>query len=239
VSYLRPLCLAFALALGTLSGALGSSPQVAQAGSLPPPNCSYQDVLTRHRQVSDWRISLLDPIYMVGRNYVPSGLVSVSKANIQGSGYVRKSIISDLAAMAAAARTADAPLRVTSAYRSWTRQRSLYQREIDRYGLKVGRESVARPGHSEHQLGTTIDFTSGGSTKKAWAYSDWAKTKAGAWIKANGWRYGFLLSYPKNKKSVVCYRYEPWHYRYVGREMAANVRASGLTLREYLWRHHH
>ena len=109
MNYLRPLCLAFALALGTLSGALGSSPQVAQAGSLPPPNCSYQDVLTRHRQVSDWRISLLDPIYMVGRNYVPSGLVSVSRANIQGGGYVRRSIIGDLAAMAAAAGPPSGP----------------------------------------------------------------------------------------------------------------------------------
>lgn len=129
---------------------------------------------------------------MVGRNYVPSGLVSVSRANIQGGGYVRRSIIGDLAAMAAAARNARAPLRVMSAYRSWSQQRSLYQRKIDQYGLKVGRESVARPGHSEHQLGTTIDFTSGGSSKS-----------------------------------------------YVGREMAANVRASGLTSREYLWRHHH
>lgn len=236
---LKPLCLAFALALGTLSGALGSSPQVAQAGSLPPPECSYQDVLTRHHQVSDWRISLLDPIYMVGRNYVPSGLVSVSRANIQGGGYVRRSIIGDLAAMASAARKADASLRVVSAYRSWSQQRSLYQREIDQYGLKVGRESVARPGHSEHQLGTTLDFTSGGSSKKPWAYSDWAQTKAGAWIKANGWRYGFLLSYPDGKKGVTCYRHEPWHYRYVGREMAADVRATSLTLREYLWKHHH
>lgn len=235
---LRPLCLALALALGALSGALGA-PQVALAAPLPPPPCSYRDVLTRHHQTSDWRISLLDPIYMVSRNYVPPGLVSVTKADIQGSGYVRKFVISDLTAMATAARNDGAPLRVTSAYRSWNQQRSLYQREIERYGLKVGRESVARPGHSEHQLGTTIDFTSGGTSKKAWAYSNWANTKPGAWIKANGWRYGFLMSYPDGKKGVTCYRHEPWHYRYVGREMAAKVKASGLTLREYLWKHHH
>ncbi len=236
---LRPICLAFALALGTLFGALGVSAQVALGASLPPPQCSYQDVMTAHSGTGDWRISLLDPIYMVSRSYVPPGLVSVSKANIQGGGYVRRSIISDLASMAAAARNAGAPLRVTSAYRSWSQQRSLYQLEVDRYGEKVARESVARPGHSEHQLGTTIDFTSGASTAKAWAYNDWANTKAGSWIKANGWRFGFLLSYPDGKKAVTCYRYEPWHYRYVGREMAADVRASHLTLREYLWKHYH
>ncbi|MGI8928479.1 MAG: M15 family metallopeptidase [Candidatus Limnocylindrales bacterium] len=236
---LRPLCLAFALALGTLFGALGMSHQVVRAAPLPPPECRYEDVLTLHSGVKEWRISLLDPIYMVPRDYVPPKLVSVSNAGIQGSGKVRRVMIDDLAAMAAAARTADAPLRVTSAYRRWSEQKYLYQREIELYGLKVARESVARPGHSEHQLGTAIDFSSGDSTKKAWAYDDWAKTAAGAWLMANGWRYGFLLSYPYRKKNVTCYRYEPWHWRYVGQEMAAEVHASGLTLREYLWKHHH
>ena len=140
---LRPLVVAFALALGTLFAALGTSHQVALAAPLPPPECRYADVLTRHHELSEWRISLLDPIYMVSRNYVPGNLVSVSKANIQGSGYVRRSVIADLAAMAAAARDAGAPLRVTSAYRSWSQQRSLYQQEVDCYGLKVGREMAA------------------------------------------------------------------------------------------------
>lgn len=234
---LRPICLAFALALGTLVGALGAPPHVAFAAPLPPPQCRYQDVITRHSGTGDWAISLLDPTFMVGRNYVPPQLVSVANANIGGSGRVRKSVIPDLRAMAAAARQAGAPLTVNSAYRSYSQQASLYRREVDRYGEKVGRESVARPGHSEHQLGTTIDFGSGG--QKAWAYNDWANTKAGSWIKANGWRFGFVMSYPDGRKGVTCYRYEPWHYRYVGRERAADVRASQLTLREYLWKHYH
>lgn len=236
---IRKLGLAAVLALSAVFGTGVAHGQVAVAGSLPPPACRYDDVLTRHRDYNEWPKSLLDPIYMVTRSYVPPKLVSTSKAGIQGGGYVRRFVIPDLAAMASAARKARAPLRVTSAYRSWSQQRTLYRREINRYGLKRGRESVARPGHSEHQLGTTIDFSSGGSTRKAWHYNDWAKTPAGSWIKANGWRYGFVLSYPSGRKGVVCYRYEPWHYRYVGRQMAAKVRASGLTLREYLWKHHH
>ena len=236
---LKQLSLAVAFGLSAVLVAGGTAGQVALAAELPPPECRYDDVLTRHNDLSDWPISLLDPIYMVSRGYVPPNLVSVSRANIQGSGRVRRSVIADLAAMATAARKAGAPLRVTSAYRSWKEQRNLYQREVERYGLKFARESVARPGHSEHQLGTTFDFTSGGSNRRAWAYNNWAKTPAGAWIKANGWRYGFLLSYPDGKKGRTCYRYEPWHWRYVGREMAVDVRASGLTLREYLWKNYH
>lgn len=234
MSTIRHFALAAALALSAVLTTGVATGPIALAASLPA--CRYDDVLTKHRTAADWRISLLDPIYMLARDYVPPKLRSVSNAGIEGSGRVRRVVLGDLANMAEAARQSDAPLRVTSAYRSWSEQKYLYEREVAKYGEKVARESVARPGHSEHQLGTTIDFTSGGSSKSAWSYNDWAKTAAGSWIKQNGWRYGFLLSYPSGKKSVTCYRYEPWHYRYVGREMAADVRASGLTLREYLWR---
>jgi D-alanyl-D-alanine carboxypeptidase len=183
-------------------------------------------------------MTLLDPIYRVKRGYVPTNLTSVGNANIGGSGKVRRTVIADLRAMAAAARRAGSGIKVKSAYRSYSQQASLYRAEIRRYGLKRGRESVARPGHSEHQLVTTIDFTSAGSGSP-WAYNDWAKTKAGSWMKRNAWKFGWIMSYPDGKKAKVCYRYEPWHYRYVGREIAADVHNSGLTLREYLWKRFH
>jgi D-alanyl-D-alanine carboxypeptidase len=210
----------------------------AYGGSLPPPECRYDDVLTEFDAIGEWRMTLLDPIYRVKRGYVPTNLRSVGNANIGGSGRVRGTVIPDLRAMAAAARKAGAGIKVKSAYRSYSQQASIYRSEVRRYGLKRGRESVARPGHSEHQLGTTIDFTSAGSGSP-WAYSDWAKTKAGSWMKRNAWKFGWIMSYPSGKKSKVCYRYEPWHYRYVGREIAADVHNSGLTLREYLWKRFH
>lgn len=236
---LRQLCLAAVIAVSGLLGAVGASAQVVRAGQLPAPECRYDDVETLYTSPKSWRISLLDPIYMLPRTYVPSKLVPVSNAGIEGSGRVRRFVIADLRAMATAAREAGAPLRVTSAYRSYSDQATLYRREVKRFGLEAGRLRVARPGHSEHQLGTTLDFGSSGSNKNPWAYNDWAETAAGAWIMANGWRYGFLLSYPDNKKSVTCYSYEPWHWRYVGRELAADIEGTGLTLREYLWRDYH
>ena len=83
-------------------------------------------------------------------------------------------------------------------------------------GYAAALKSSARAGHSEHQLGTTVDFRSYGGSAP-WYYADWGRSKAGAWLKSNAWKYGFVMSYPKGKTTLTCYAYEPWHYRYVGR----------------------
>ena len=92
----------------------------------------------------------------------------------------------------------------------------------------------ARPGHSEHQLGTALDFRSAAGPP-AWELDDWAQTPAGAWMAEHAPRFGFVMSYPRGEEETVCYAYESWHYRYVGRDVARTVRESGLTLREWLW----
>lgn len=214
------------------------SAQVARAAG-PLPACRYDDVLTKYTSQDDWQKTLLDSIYALPKGYWPQGLVSTSKAGLNAGGSVRRFVIADLSAMASAARKAGAGLRVTSAYRSYNAQKNIYQREVRRYGLKTARKSSARPGHSEHQLGTTIDFGSAKSSKDSWLYSDWAKTAAGGWMQNNAWKYGFVMSYPKNRTNKTCYYYESWHYRYVGRAIAADVHYSGLTLREFLWRSYH
>ena len=233
-SRLWQLVLAWILAAAALVGAA----PVAVSAATALPECRYDDVLTRYTAYSDWNKTLLDTLFMVRRAYVPPNQVSVSNANIGGTGRVRRFVISDLRALAGAARQAKAPIRVVSAYRSFSTQQTLYQREVDRFGVKTARLRVARPGHSEHQLGTTLDFGSAGTSLEPWA-SDWGDTKAGTWMRQYAWRYGFVLSYPKNKHGVTCYRYEPWHWRYVGRQMAADMHGTGLTLREYLWRKFH
>lgn len=237
-SPIRPLLVAALFAAASLTGTLPVLPAMP-AEAAEPPTCAYEDRLTRHTAYSAWNKTLLDTIYLVPRSYAPPRLVSTSNASIGGGGSVRRLLIADLAALARAARRANAGVRVVSAYRSYSTQRAVYQREVERYGVAQARLSVARPGHSEHQLGTTLDFGSAKSSNDPWQYSDWANTRPGAWMKANAWKFGFVMSYPKNRRSVTCYRYEPWHYRYVGRETAARVRNSGLTLREYLWRNFH
>jgi D-alanyl-D-alanine carboxypeptidase len=202
----------------------------------PLPECRYADVKTRYRDTDDWRKTLVDTERRVGSGYVPPGLVSVAQAGIAGSGRIRSLAIDDLAAMAAAARHADAGIAVRSAYRSYAQQKAVFQSWVDQYGYEQALRTGARPGHSEHQLGTTIDFRSANSNQPPWEYADWATTPAGAWMKAHAWEYGFVMSYPKGKSGVSCYDYEPWHYRYFGRSLAARIHAAGTVPRKYLWK---
>ena len=96
----------------------------------------------------------------------------------------------------------------------------------------------ARPGHSEHQLGTAIDFRSADDATPPWQLDDFADTDAGGWLRDHAWEYGFVLSYPRGEAAETCYSYEPWHFRYVGRDIARAVHDSGETLRRYLWEHY-
>lgn len=203
----------------------------------PLPACRYADVKTRYRTTADWQHSLVDTERKESRGYVPRDLVSVARADIGGSGRVRAILIDDLKAMAAAASQAGAGIAVRSAYRSYANQAATFQAWVNRDGYQAALRASARPGHSEHQLGTTIDFRSANSTRAPWDYPDWATTAAGAWMQENAWKYGFVMSYPKGKFQTVCYEYEPWHYRYYGRALAEQIHDSHQTTRRYLWKH--
>jgi zinc D-Ala-D-Ala carboxypeptidase len=224
----RLAMLLFAVVLVT-----GVAATVVSAGSLPP--CRVTDVVTAKRSYNDWQTTLLDTTYKLTASYVPPGLHSTAEAGLNSGQRVRGFIIADLRAMAKSARTAGARLAVQSAYRSYSTQAATFSYWVRVSGYAAAIKSSARAGHSEHQLGTTIDFRSYGGSAP-WYYADWGKTRAGTWLRTNAWRYGFVMSYPPAKTSVTCYAYEPWHFRYVGRKMAAAIHASGLTLREYLWR---
>ncbi|HEX8024568.1 MAG TPA: M15 family metallopeptidase [Candidatus Limnocylindrales bacterium] len=233
LSRARALATAAALA-AVLAAALGAGAAAPARAMGPLPACRYDDVLTAPRRYVDWSVTLVDTILRVPSTYVPPDLVSTSEAGIAGGGQVRAVALADLTALTAAASAAGNPIAVQSAYRSYTQQKATFDHWVDVDGYKGALKVSARPGHSEHQLGLAIDFKSddGGPP---WEGSDWAQSPAGAWMKANAWRYGWVLSYPKNDFTKVCYSYEPWHYRYVGRDLAALIHHSGLTTREYLW----
>ena len=211
----------------------GIAATVVSASTLP--TCRLADTLTKQRSYADWNRTVLDTTYRLTTGYHPGDLRSTANAGLNGGHTVRAFVIADLRAMVRAARAAGARLAVQSAFRSYSTQKSTFAYWSRVSGYSAALKSSARAGHSEHQLGTTVDFRSYGGSAP-WYYSDWGTTKAGAWLKKNAWKYGFIMSYPKGKASVTCYAYEPWHYRYVGRSEAAKVRSSGLTLRQYLWR---
>ncbi|HEX5040193.1 MAG TPA: M15 family metallopeptidase [Candidatus Limnocylindria bacterium] len=215
------------------NGYHSSSPQMQYGPN--PPACAYADVLTARRRLADWRTTLLDTRLMLERSYRPSDLVNTSTVGGTAGFSVRSVAATDLRTLLWAARSVGRPLRIISAYRSYEAQISVFNDWVAKAGYEAALRGSARPGHSEHQLGTTLDVTHLGGAVP-WSYTDWAAHPTGAWLRDNAWRYGFVMSYPKGAFARSCYDYEPWHYRYVGRTMAAQVRESGLTLREWLWR---
>lgn len=220
------------LASAVLLAIATTSLSIEPAAAAGMPACAYKDVLTPARAYEQFSYTMLDTIYMVPRAYVPKDLRATG---VSGGGSLRSIVIGDLKAMFAAARKAGAQLTIKSSYRSYATQASTFKYWVGVEGLKKALLSSARPGHSEHQLGTVIDVTSYGG-KAPWAYNDWGTTKAGAWMRTNAWKYGFLMSYPVGKSpSITCYKYEPWHFRYVGVPTANAVHESGLTPREWFW----
>lgn len=211
------------------------------APTAPPPVADYArpggiylDLLTAYRGYGDWYRSLLDTVFMLTADYYPGDLVDTSNADLNSGYAVRSLVIGDLRAMAEAARANGTPIAVVSGFRSHAQQASTFDYWVSVGGYEQALRTSARAGHSEHQLGTTLDFTSAGG-KAPWEYADWAQTPAGAWMAANAWRYGFVMSYPAGAFATTGYDYEPWHYRYVGRPIAAEVQAAGVPLRQYLW----
>ncbi len=224
--------LAAVVAVLVLLGAGSESPARADA---PLPACRYDNVRTRYTAAEDWGKTLLDTIERVPSTYAPSDLVSTAQAGLNGGFKIRSLVIPDLAAMTTDAQAAGKPIAVNSAYRSFAQQKKSFWKYVAQVGYATAIRYGARPGHSEHQLGTTIDFRSAGDPRPPWDYQNWAKTPAGAWMTVHAWRYGFVMSYPYAMRAVTCMNFEPWHYRYVGRAEAAAIHDARITTREYLW----
>jgi zinc D-Ala-D-Ala carboxypeptidase len=221
------------LALATLAVAETPANLLPAAGGPPP--CAYGDVVLDLDPWGDHGDLPLDTSYRVPATPDPPDLVSVREAGFAGDHRVRALLIDDLRALREAALAAGAALEIQSAYRSYAYQAAVFQGWVERLGEARALRVSARPGHSEHQLGTAIDFRSSGGPPP-WELDDWAETRAGSWLRENAHRYGFLLSYPAGEEERTCYDYEPWHYRWVGRERAAEVHAAGVPLRVWLWR---
>ncbi len=233
----RALPLALALCAGFLAGS-ASAPSPADAVG-PLPSCDVGDIYTVPRDYDSWSVTLVDRLLRVEDDYLPPDLVPVTDAGIAGGGLIREVAIEDLRAMTEAAAANGTPIGIWSPYRSYEEQVQIFNNYANEFGFEDAILYSQRPGHSEHQLGLGVDFMSAGGGNPL--PGDWGATPAGAWMRENSWKYGWINSYPLGDPSNplwnegACFHYEPWHYRYLGREVAAEVHESGLTIREYLW----
>jgi D-alanyl-D-alanine carboxypeptidase len=118
-----------------------------------------------------------------------------------------------------------------SAYRSYSTQKTLFNRYVQTDGEEKAKMYSAVPGHSEHETGLAIDVS--GSNGKCAAENCFAATKEAKWLDQHAPEFGFIIRYPKGKESITGYQYEPWHLRYVGTGLSKELAAKGLTLEEY------
>ncbi len=182
----------------------------------------------------DWDGVVVDTSLTLPESFVPPDLVSVSQAGFAAQDLVRQIVIPDLAALRQAAEAAGVPIVVASAYRSFSYQKDLFDDRVAQSGETEAALRTARPGHSEHQLGTAVDvLTPAGGELTL----EFASTPQGQWIAAHAFEFGFVLSYPADSRDRTCYEYEPWHLRYVGRERAALIHDAGVTPREWMLTH--
>jgi len=181
-------------------------------------NQAFISVLSNIMKDDPYIRILVDKEHSLPENYEPDDLIELAnssyRVNRDGM-FLRKAAESSLEEMAAAAAKEGLTLVASSAYRSYDYQVQVYERNVRQMGLEAADRESARPGHSQHQLGLVVDF---GSITDAFA-----QTAEGRWLAANASRFGWSLSYPDGYEEITGYRWESWHYRYVGRELAAFI----------------
>lgn len=135
-----------------------------------------------------------------------------------------------VAMFAAGASEAGLQFSVQSAYRSYDTQVQVYNDDVGANGQAYADTDTARPGTSEHQTGLAVDISAVPANCSLDAC--FGTTPQGQWLAANAWRFGFLLRYPADKVDVTGYTYEPWHFRYIGVELATEMHNTGVTTLE-------
>jgi len=193
----------------------------------PQPDLSFPEA-------EDWQLLLVNPWNEMPEDY------EVNLKTLSNGLKIDEKAYDDLSAMLQACREDGLSPQICSAYRTHAKQTSLYNNKVARLrnagyskteALKEAGRWVARPGTSEHQLGLALDIVSSSYQALTKKQEHTAEQK---WLMEHCWEYGFILRYPNDKSEITGIGYEPWHYRYVGVEVAQDIRKSGLCFEEYL-----
>jgi len=173
---------------------------------------------------------LINKTYSLPKNYIPADLLKMTEKYGDSTKMIKKETYIAFKQMHDDAKRDGITLWITSAYRTYNYQKWLYDRSVNRNGRVYADRTVAQPGFSEHQTGLAIDIVSARGKSLT---VEFEKTKQFEWLSSHAHKYGFILRYPKDKENITGYRYEPWHYRYLGVEIATKIRKSNLTYEEY------
>jgi LAS superfamily LD-carboxypeptidase LdcB len=195
-------------------------------------------VTTKEWRTSQWATSVLDPMYRLSSSYRPTNLVAITWRGVispKGGYLLKREAAAALVTMFAAAKVNKISLKIISAYRSYATQKATFAKWVALSGLQQARKYSAVPGHSEHQLGTTVDL--GSVNGVSWSNPKFPTSPTVLWLEANAYKFGFVRSYPagSTKIALSCYGAEAWHWRYVGKDLAYEIVCSAQVPRIFLW----
>lgn len=181
-------------------------------------------------------VALVNKEYVLPEDYIPEDLVrpdlkfSFGDEDVEKS-YLRKEAAKALEEMFAEAEKENIFLFAVSGYRSYQRQADVFQASVATQGEEHAFKYVAQPGMSEHQSGLAIDISAHSVNFELEETLE--DTVEGKWMKENAHLFGYVLRYPKEKVDITKYEYEPWHFRYVGKEIAETIYKNDWTLEEF------
>lgn len=165
---------------------------------------------------------------ILNKNYIPNDLEQINTKYALDKKFLRKEAKINFEKMSSDASKLGYKITAVSAYRDYYYQKNLFEKYIKEKGIKYALDCCAKPGHSEHQTGLAVDIMT--STKD---YHTIEQSNEFFWLKNNAHLYGFILRYPKNKTYITKFKYEPWHFRYVGKNVATKIYENNITLEEY------
>jgi D-alanyl-D-alanine carboxypeptidase len=181
---------------------------------------------TKASNLDDGNLVLVNKFNYLPNNYEPNDLVKLEgQYNGGANNMLRKEAALAFMKMVSKAKLDNIIIKNASAYRSYHYQVNLYNNYVIRDGSKLADIYSARPGFSEHQTGLCLDINN--------IDASFAKTNEARWLKNNAYKFGFILRFPEDKVDVTGYKFEAWHYRYVGLKAAKIIYKDNLTLEEY------
>ena len=171
---------------------------------------------------------LVNKLNRLQSNYVPHDLEQISLNYATNNKFLRKEAKENFEKLSSDAKKIGYSIIAVTAYRDYDYQENLFNNYVKEKGENYALKCSAKAGHSEHQTGLSVDVM--GSNND---YDQFEKSKEFDWMKNNSYKYGFILRYPKGKEYITGFKYEPWHYRYVGKDIASIIYTEGITLEEY------
>lgn len=189
-------------------------------------NAHYKDI--KIIAEPDINIVLVNKNYKLPDDYVPNDLELISNFYANENKYLKKEAKEAFEKLSSDAGKLGYRIIATSTYRNYNYQDRLYNEYVKEKGRDYADKCSARAGHSEHQTGLAVDVM--GSNND---YDEFEKAIEFDWMKNNAHKYGFILRYPEDKTKITGFKYEPWHYRYVGKQVAKVIYEEKITLEEY------